>query len=175
MIQLLIRYKVGGRILGMSDQANKETMTGEIVPDGVRYVVAKNGAVRDVATGRIVSGSNITTKISTENSIALHSARKEKMQAAARAALARAANTRNSIEGLAYGIENIYSRAISGEEDLDKSRKVVLSVGKVAGLIDDTRQTLDNTGTNDSVSVGALSELKGILEMFLNAAQNAQK
>ena len=153
----------------------QETVTGEIVPDGVRYVVAKNGAVRDVTTGRIVSSENVVTKITPSNAVAFAHARREKTQAAVRSAIAKSANTRNAIQAVALGAERLFDAVLDPEYDLDKRRKAWLSVGRVAGLIDDTRQTLDNTGTNDSVSVGALSELKGILEIFLNAAQNAQK
>lgn len=98
-------------------------------------VVAGNGAFQDKSTGRFTSGGKPVNMITPENSAAYHRLRQEKTQRAAAAAIARAANTGNSIAGLAYGIENIFRRAVSGEEDLDKSRKAIISSGQVAGLI----------------------------------------
>lgn len=119
-------------------------MTGELIP-------ARNGVLRDPKTGRIVANPGATSDITPATSSAYHQARREKMRQAAAAAIARATNTRNSIQGMAYGIEKLVERAVSGEEDLDKSRKALLSAGRVAGLIDDTRQTLDNSGSGDSI------------------------
>src|SRR5690606_9219318 len=94
---------------------------------------------------------------------AYHQARREKMRQAAAAAIARATNTRNSIAGLAYGIEQLVARAVSGEEDLDKSRKALLTAGRVAGLIDDTRQTLDNDTVQSLAIADSLLAVRDII------------
>ena len=127
-------------ISGMSDMVS----TGELIP-------ARNGALRDPKTGRIVSGANITTKISNDNSIALHRARKEKTEAAIRAAIARGAGTKSSIAAIALGAEVMFSKVLDDEYDLDKRRKAWLSIGRQAGLLTDHVQSVDNSGQSDAI------------------------
>ena len=127
------------------------------------YIVASNGALIDPETRRFVPGGKPANAITETNSAAYHRARKEKMRQAAAAAIARATNTRNSIAGLAYGIEQLVSRAVSGEEDLDKSRKALLTAGRVAGLIDDTRQTLDNDAVQSLAIAESLLAVRDII------------
>ena len=138
-------------------------VVGELIP-------AKNGALRDPRTGRIVANPGGGEKaITPANSSAYHQARREKMRQAASAAIARATNTRNSIAGLAYGIEMLVSRAVSGEEDLDKSRKALLTAGRVAGLIDDTRQTLDNDTVQSLAIADSLVAVRDIIHELVKS------
>lgn len=129
-----------------------------------QYKTLSNGAVYDLEAKRIVANPGGGTKAITQaNASAYHQARREKMRQAAAAAIARATNTRNSIAGLAYGIEMLVSRAVSGEEDLDKSRKALLTAGRVAGLIDDTRQTLDNDAIQAVAVTASLLAVRDII------------
>ena len=114
-------------------------------------IITSNNVMKDPNTGKFIPGSKPANIITSETSADLHRARREKMRQAAAAAIARGTNTRNSIAGMAYGIEKLVERAVSGDEDLDKSRKALLSAGRVAGLIDDTRQTLDNSASSDTI------------------------
>jgi len=129
-----------------------------------QYKTLSNGAIYDLEAKRIVANPGGGSKAITQaNASAYHQARREKMRQAASAAIARATNTRNSIQGLAYGIEKLVERAVSGEEDLDKSRKALLTAGRVAGLIDDTRQTLDNDTVQSLAIADSLVAVRDII------------
>lgn len=129
-----------------------------------QYKTLSNGAVYDLEAKRIVANPGGGTKAITQaNASAYHQARREKMRQAAAAAIARATNTRNSIAGLAFGIEQLVARAVSGDEDLDKSRKALLTAGRVAGLIDDTRQTLDNDAIQAVAVTASLLAVRDII------------
>ena len=82
-------------------------------PEGTKHLrVLANGAVYDTIKGRIVNGKGITTKITTENSIAYHSRRQElKREALARAANAVAAQG-GGVDGRAMDGDLAYVEAI---------------------------------------------------------------
>ena len=124
----------------MSDMVS----TAELIP-------ARNGVLRDARTGKIVSGANAINAITKETSSAYHRARKEKTEAAIRAAIARGAGTKSSIEAIALGAEVMFQKVLDDEYDLDKRRKAWLSIGRQAGLLTDHVQSVDNSASGDSI------------------------
>ena len=115
-------------------------------------IITSNGSAKDPATGHFLPGHKPSTAISDRSrSLALHKARKEKTEAAIRAAIARGAGTKSSIEAIALGAEVMFQKVLDNEYDLDKRRKAWLSIGRQAGLLTDHVQSVDNSGTDDSI------------------------
>lgn len=107
--------------------------------------------MRDARTGKIVSSAKAANVITKETSAAYHRARKEKTEQAIRAAIARGAGTKSSIEAIALGAEVMFQKVLDDEYDLDKRRKAWLSIGRQAGLLTDHVQSVDNSSQSDNI------------------------
>lgn len=116
--------------------------------------VLKNGAIQDVDTGRIVSGKNATTKITSQNSAALHRKRREKAAALIRQQIIEANNTHKGSDGqfdmthvisAAGGVANaagaLWSEIVLDPTSYPRDRREVWeTIAKHAGVIGDARR-----------------------------------
>ncbi len=143
------------------------------VPSGNTKILA-NGAVYDLDRGRIVSGANITTKITPENAIAYNRRRQEKTAHMIRQGLVKASGSASAYEAIALGAEHLYRGVLDPTEDLEKRRKAWLSVGKQAELLSEGVQTSDKTGSSVTLAGGDVSKLLDVISQVIGARQDTR-
>lgn len=133
--------------------------------------VLANGAIYDLDKGRIVSGANITTKITHENAIAYNRRRQEKTAHHIRQGLIRASGSVSSYEAIALGAEHLYRGVLDPTEDLEKRRKAWLSVGKQAELLSDSVQAPQNNGSSVTLTDDHVGKLLDVISQVMSERQ----
>lgn len=141
----------------------------------VQLIPARNGALRDPNTGRIVAmPGGGKSAITPANSGAYHRARIEKTARHIREGLARASGGVSAYEAIGKGAEELYREVLNPEQDLEKRRKAWLSVGKQAGLMAETAQTLDNGQSSVTLAGGDVSKLLDVISQVIGARQDTR-
>jgi hypothetical protein len=124
-----------------------------------------NGAIYDTRIGRIVNGKGITTKITAENSIALHSRRQELKREALRIAANKVAMQGGGVDGRALSGDLAFVEAI-GEAMTMKALTV-----NDPKAVDAARFIFTETGVAESKQAETVNNTLNVFEMPAEVAQ----
>jgi hypothetical protein len=146
----------------------QESQPERVQAEPVDIVVAKNGALRDAKTGRIVPGGKITTAITPSNAVAMANSRWQKYHAAAVRGLRSRSASNNALDA--------WSDIVAAQADLatdtDKGRASTEAARFVAQAVDavPNRQAAGG-GDNPAVALNLNAQA---LKMLIDAVQQAR-